>query len=138
MTQRRRGARVPSLAALIRMASPDRPRLSNQALQGTGLTIGQVDVLTEIGIARPRPLKELATRLAMDRSAAAKSLLPLVRAGLVNYQSGAGQRSQIVYLTPAGKCRLVASARYMAGASRKMKPALGIRQLRRLDYFLLP
>lgn len=83
-------------------------RRFDNALRPLGLTNGQFSLLMALNRPVPPRMKDVAPRLAMDRTTLTATLKPLERRGLVRVEPDeADRRSRRLHITDAGRDALV-------------------------------
>jgi DNA-binding MarR family transcriptional regulator len=101
-------------------------QIYDEALTGTGLSIGQFGLLGHVCGGREPSVSELAERLVMDRSSLSRTLGPLVRAGLVELGPRTGDRRvKAVRATEAGRAAFEAAEPAWLRGQQKVAQALG-------------
>jgi DNA-binding MarR family transcriptional regulator len=117
---------VGCVAGNLRAAARCVTRVYDDALRDTGLRITQIAVLAQIKRLQPLTVTELAAGLSSERSAVARDVAILQRAGLVSAVVKADdQRARDIRLTTEGRRRLAASAPAWHAAQEAMRKALG-------------
>ena len=117
---------VGCVAGNLRAAARCVTRVYDDALRDTGLRITQIAVLAQIKRLQPLTVTELAAGLSSERSAVARDVAILQRAGLVSAVVRADdQRARDIRLTTEGRRRLAASAPAWHAAQEAMRKALG-------------
>ena len=113
------GMRVRKLARRV-------SQIYDDALAGTGLSIGQFGLLGHVIAGREPSVSELADRLVMDRSSLSRTLGPLLRAGLVEYGPRSGDRRvKAVKATDAGRAAFAAAEPAWLQGQMRLAEALG-------------
>ena len=117
---------VGCVAGKLRAAARSVTRVYDAALRDTGLRITQITVLAQIQRVQPLTITELAAGLSSERSAVARDVAILQRAGLVSAVVKADDlRARDIRLTTEGRRRLATSAPAWRAAQEAMRTALG-------------
>ena len=78
-----------------------------EALQESGITIGQFSTLGTLNQTGPLPIQKLAAAMEIDRTTLARNLKPMIRNGLVEIMADPTDgRAKIVHLTHNGQITL--------------------------------
>jgi len=81
----------------------------NRRMQGSGLSLAQFSLMSQIAVARDDTLSELAERIGLDQSTLSRNLQVLEAAGLVEIATGdRDARRRSVRLTEKGALKLEA------------------------------
>ena len=124
------GMRVRKLARRV-------SQIYDEALAGSGLSIGQFGLLGHVVGGREPSVSELAERLVMDRSSLSRTLGPLVRAGLVELGGRDGdKRVKVVRATGAGRAAFAAAEPAWLNGQTRVAEALGAERRSRLHAVL--
>ncbi len=126
------GMRVRKLARRV-------SQIYDEALSGTGLSVGQFGLLGHIIAGREQGMGmgEMAVRLVMDRSSLSRSLGPLTRAGLVQVGGREGDRRvKVVRATDAGRAAFAAAEPAWREGQMRVAKALGPQRRARLHAVL--
>jgi DNA-binding MarR family transcriptional regulator len=81
-------------------------RYYDDALRPLALRISQFNILAVLAQTGPLSVSDLANKLGMERSALARNLKPIARAGFVVVSHGEDRRTRLAKLAPAGKRKL--------------------------------
>jgi DNA-binding MarR family transcriptional regulator len=96
------------------------------ALRPQGLRITQIAILTQLANLQPVTVTQLADALASDRSALARDIAILKRAGLVASMAKRGdRRASQLSLTAAGERKLAECAEAWHALQAKMRDSIG-------------
>lgn len=87
----------------MRIASRVVTQFYDTFLQPTGLRMTQFTILVVIALFKQKTVIQLAEKLAMDRSALARSLKSLEEQGLLTIQQGRDRRTRMPVLTSEGR-----------------------------------
>ena len=113
------GMRVRKLARRV-------SQIYDEALAGTGLSIGQFGLLGHVVNGRAPSMSELAQRLVMDRSSLSRALGPLLRAGLVELGPRTGDRRvKALRATDLGRAAFHAAEPAWRAGQQRVAEALG-------------
>jgi DNA-binding MarR family transcriptional regulator len=85
----------------------------------SGLRMTQFIVLVVVALSESETIIQLAEKLAMDRSAFARSLKPLEDQGLIVVKAGSDRRTRLVYLTEEGRHALMRTQPYWLQAQEQ-------------------
>jgi DNA-binding MarR family transcriptional regulator len=117
---------VGCLAGHLRAASRVITREYDAELRPHGLRITQVAILARLADLQPTTVTAFADALASERSALARDVAILERAGLVGRVANAGdRRARDLTLTPAGSRKLAECAPAWRAAQARMQERLG-------------
>jgi DNA-binding MarR family transcriptional regulator len=124
---------VGCLAGNLRAAARAVTRLYDVALRESGVRITQVAILSQVRKLQPVTVTTLASELSSERSAVARDIAILERAGLVVSDVKAqDRRAREVRLTPAGEQKLRECAPAWHAAQAAMIDAFGDSRVRQL------
>jgi DNA-binding MarR family transcriptional regulator len=101
-------------------------------LQPSGLRMTQFIVLVVIALSEQDTVMQVAEKLAMDRSALARSLKPLQEQGLLTVEPGRDRRTRLVRLTQEGRQALTRTLPYWQQAQEQLVIRFGEEQARLL------
>ncbi len=101
-------------------------------LQPGGLRITQFIVLVVIALSEQETVMQLAEKLAMDRSALARSLKSLGDQGLLTVEPGRDRRTRLVRLTEQGRHALTRTLPAWRQAQEQLMTRFGEEQARLL------
>lgn len=90
----------------IRRASRVITQLYDEALQPSGLLVGQFTVLVVLALRGSATITGLAQDLVMDRTTLTRNLKPLEKRGLIQVVPGQDRRTRVIGLTEAGQAAL--------------------------------
>ncbi len=99
-------------------------------LQPTGLRMTQFIVLVVIALSEQETVMQVAQKLAMDRSALARSLKSLQEQGLLTVEPGRDRRTRLVRLTEEGRQALTRTLPYWRQAQEQLMTRFGEQQAR--------
>ena len=117
---------VGCLAGHLRAAVRVITREYDAALRPHGLRITQVAILAQLADQQPVTLSAFANSLGSDRSAVARDVAILERAGLVASAANSGdKRARDLSLTPAGRKKLTECAPAWRATQARMRERLG-------------
>lgn len=107
--------------------------LYDERLAGIGLSIGQLDMLVALLLAK-RPIRpiDLAREMQMERSTVSRNLAKLEALGAVEILPGHGRRERLVRVTPGGRhlvTRAEAGWAEAQDAARELLQADGVQAL---------
>lgn len=112
--------------AALRKATRRITQLYDAVLAPCGLSVSQRSVLIHIKRASSPTMTELAHAMVLDRSALARNIKPLARAGyLVQCRDPLDRRSRRVELTEAGRAKLAESNLLWQVAQRRFEEVYG-------------
>lgn len=94
-------------------------------LRGTGLRVGQVNLLAAVGHAGPLTPTALAAALVLDKSTLSRDVAPLLAGRLLRKRPGPDARSHTLELTAAGRRKLLAVLPAWEAAQADLRAALG-------------
>jgi DNA-binding MarR family transcriptional regulator len=124
--QRRADDYVGCVAGHLRAAARVITREYDAALRPHGLRITQVAILAQLADLQPVTVTAFAEALASDRSAVARDVAVLQRAGLVvNVAKADDLRARQLSLTPAGRKKLTECAPAWRAVQDSMRERLG-------------
>jgi DNA-binding MarR family transcriptional regulator len=101
-------------------------------LQPSGLRMTQFIVLVVVALSEQETVMRLAEKLAMDRSALARSLKSLQDQGLLIVEPGSDRRTRLVRLTEQGLHALTQTLPYWRQAQEQLITRFGEEQARLL------
>jgi DNA-binding MarR family transcriptional regulator len=101
-------------------------------LQPTGLRMTQFIVLVVVALSEQETVMRLAEKLAMDRSALARSLKSLEDQGLLIVEPGSDRRTRLVRLTEQGRHALTRTLPSWGQAQEQLVTRFGEEQARLL------
>jgi DNA-binding MarR family transcriptional regulator len=101
-------------------------------LQPSGLRMTQFIVLVVVALSEQETVMRLAEKLAMDRSALARSLKSLEDQGLLIVEPGSDRRTRLVRLTEEGRHALTRTLPYWRQAQEQLITRFGEQQARLL------
>ena len=101
-------------------------------LQPTGLRMTQFIVLVVVALSEQETVMRLAEKLAMDRSALARSLKSLEDQGLLIVEPGSDRRTRLVRLTEQGRHALTRTLPSWRQAQEQLVTRFGEEQARLL------
>ena len=101
-------------------------------LQPTGLRMTQFIVLVVIALSEQETVMQVAEKLAMDRSALARSLKSLEEQDLLTVEPGRDRRTRLVRLTEQGRHALTRTLPYWRQAQEQLITRFGEEQARLL------
>ena len=110
---------------LLRRTSRIIARHYDVALRPFGLRSTQFNMLAVLAQKGPTSLTELASFLAMERSALARNLKPLERLGYVSIKPGKDKRTRISEVTNAGQKKLMQALPAWSAAQKEVAKSLG-------------
>ena len=113
------------LSGRIRMLSRAISALYDDALRPTGITTGQVTMLSFIDELEPIAPGALAERLKMEKSTMSRNVARMERNGWIAIESGDAGNSQVLTITRAGRSKLRAALPRWRAAQRQAKRILG-------------
>jgi DNA-binding MarR family transcriptional regulator len=114
------------VAGHLRAATRVISREYDAALRPHGLRITQVAILAQLAELQPVTVTTFANALASDRSAVARDVAVLERAGLVASAAHAGdKRARDLSLTAAGRTKLAECAPAWRATQARMRERLG-------------
>jgi DNA-binding MarR family transcriptional regulator len=117
---------VGCVAGHLRAAVRVITREYDAALRPHGLRITQVAILAQLADLEPVTLTAFADALASDRSAVARDIAILERAGLVaSAANSKDKRARDLSLTPAGRTKLAECAPAWRATQARMRERLG-------------
>ena len=112
----------------LRGAAQQLTRVYDAALEGTGINVTQLSLLSSIhGLDSPT-LRALATHTGLDRSTLGRNVRVLERMGLVRIEPGADARTRTLSLTAKGRHALGGAAPRWFAIQRELVEALGGRE----------
>lgn len=114
--------------------------LYDRALEGTDLTIAQVNLLVAIGALGPSAPSRVGSVLHMERSTVSRNLAPLIESGWLAADSSDAGRVRGVHLTSAGERvleRILPKWRAVQTETAKRLGKEGVAAIRRLGEQLL-
>jgi DNA-binding MarR family transcriptional regulator len=124
---------VGCLAGNLRAASRVASRVYDSALRESGIRITQVAILVQVRELQPVTVTALAAGLSGERSAVARDVAILERAGLVAGEvKSDDRRAREIRLTATGEQRLRESAPAWRAAQAAMCDAFGEERVRQL------
>jgi DNA-binding MarR family transcriptional regulator len=97
-------------------------------LQPSGLRMTQFIVLVVIALSEQETVMQVAEKLAMDRSALARSLKSLQEQGLLTVEPGRDRRTRVVWLTQEGRHALTLTLPYWRQAQEQLITRFGEQQ----------
>ena len=97
----------------------------DELLQPGGLRVTQAILLVAVALSEQETVMHLAEKLAMDRSALARSLKPLEELGLLTVEPGNDRRTRLVRLTAEGQQALVRMLPYWRQAQAQLDERFG-------------
>jgi DNA-binding MarR family transcriptional regulator len=110
----------------VRQAARHVTQFYDQCLAPTGLRSTQFSILAKLQRHGPVSINVLADQLVMDRTTLGRTMLPLVRDGLIILQGAAAdRRSKELRLTRAGADRLRAARKLWNHAQQRFDAAVG-------------
>ena len=110
----------------VRQAARHVTQFYDQCLAPAGLRSTQFSILAKLQRHGPVSINALADQLVMDRTTLGRTMLPLVRDGLIILESAAAdRRSKELRLTRAGADRLRAARRLWARAQERFDATFG-------------
>lgn len=112
-------------------------RFYDQVLQPSGITVRQYSLLKNIGENEGCSVRILAELTDLDRSTLARSLKPLMKAGLIEDSKEIGTRDSKLLLTRDGKDTCAFAAGLWQQAQREFEERLGAGQVEKLEEILL-
>ena len=121
----RRSTDVCACAAL-RRATRIATALYDRRLEPSGLTSAQFSLMAALYYAGKIPMKQLASRLVMDRTSLTRTLAPLARRGFVEIATNPEDgRVRLVQITAKGLEMLVSALPLWQEAQTSMESELG-------------
>lgn len=113
----------------VRQAARHVTQFYDQCLAPSGLRSTQFSILAKLHRHGPVSINALADQLVLDRTTLGRTMLPLVRDGLISLQSAAAdRRSRELHLTRAGADRLRAARKLWNEAQGRFDAAFGRRR----------
>lgn len=109
----------------------------DRKLQPSGITVRQFSLLAAIGGSEGCSVRMLAELTDLDRSTLARSLKPLMNAGLIRDAKENGARDSRLFLTESGKKTCAAAAALWQQAQEEFEQKLGTERLEALERVLL-
>ncbi len=97
-------------------------------LQPSGLHMTQFIVLVVIALSEQETVMQVAEKLAMDRSALARSLKSLQEQGLLTVEPGPDRRTRVVWLTREGRQAITRTLPYWRHAQEQLITRFGEQQ----------
>jgi DNA-binding MarR family transcriptional regulator len=101
-------------------------------LQPSGLRMTQFIVLVVVALSEQETVMQMAEKLAMDRSALARSLKSLQEQGLLTVEPGSDRRTRLVWLTQEGRQALTRTLPSWRQAQEQLMTRFGEEQARLL------
>src|SRR6266566_8851337 len=99
-------------------------------LQPSGLRMTQFIVLVVIALSEQETVMHVAEKLAMDRSALARSLKSLQEQGLLTVEPGRDRRTRVAWLTQEGRQAVTWTLPYWRQAQEQLVIRFGEEQAR--------
>src|SRR5713101_8349630 len=99
-------------------------------LQPSGLRMTQFIVLVVVALSEQETVMHVAEKLAMDRSALARSLKSLQEQGLLIVEPGRDRRTRLVWLTQQGREAITRALPLWRQAQEQLTALLGEQQAR--------
>ena len=96
------------VAVRVRLLARYVTGVCDAGLRGTGLRVGQVNILVAAGHAGPLTPTALAAALVMDKSTLSRDVAPLLARRLLRKTPGPDGRSHTLELTASGRKKLAA------------------------------
>lgn len=96
----------------------------DRALRPSGLRVTQFTMLTMLALSGPTPLKQVADRLAMERTTLTRNLRPLMANGLVTVEPGDDRRVRRIAVTAKGQRAAAAALPLWRSAQRAVATEL--------------
>ncbi len=109
----------------------------DRKLKEAGITVRQYSLLKNINENEGCSVRVLADLTDLDRSTLARSLKPLMKAGLIKDSKEAGTRDSKLSLTDEGKETCALAASLWEQAQKEFENRLGIEQVKVLENTLL-
>ncbi len=101
-------------------------------LQPSGLRMTQFIVLVVVALSEQETVMQVAEKLAMDRSALARSLKSLQEQGLLTVEPGRDRRTRVIWLTQEGRQALTQTLPSWRQAQEQLVIHFGEQQARLL------
>lgn len=111
--------------------------LYDRKLEPAGITVHQYTLLKNIGEHEGCSIRMLADLADLDRSTVARSLRPLMKAGLLEDTKEAGARDSKLCLTDSGKAANTLAASLWEQAQKEFEDLIGMDQVNSLETILL-
>jgi DNA-binding MarR family transcriptional regulator len=109
----------------LRKATRVATQAYDRCLEPAGLTTVQFSLLATLYHIETVSMKQLATRLVMDRTSLTRTLAPLKRRGFIDVVYGADRRSRLITITVQGLEILISALPYWQDAQQRMVGGLG-------------
>ena len=112
-------------------------QIYDEALTGSGLTVGQFGILTRLRRRRGVGIAELAQQLTLDASTLSRLIRPLAQQALLDVRPDPDDgRAKLLWLTDAGADRCRAAHRKWEAAQASVSARLGEARLAALRFAL--
>lgn len=120
----------------LRRAAHAATRLYDEALAESGLTVTQFSLLRTISRLEQPHISALAEATGLERSTLGRNLLPLEKAGLVEFVRGGDARTRLVRLSRKGARTLDRAMAPWQAAQDRLESTLGAEKLALLEALL--
>lgn len=126
----------PCICMNVRRASRAVTQFYDDVLQPSGITIAQMSLLTQLSLAEPVTISDLAKRMRIDRTTLNRNMKPLAEAGLITVRQGNDSRTRPVSLTDLGKNAHAQARELWREAQNSLQEYLGEEDATQLVQFL--